>query len=140
MVATEAPSAHSGGVTVFYRVTEQFSVEALQTYGANVVSFQLETGDSWWFILGCDLAPYNASTINDIFAAISKRPQGAALLVVGNFNTKLAAPEGRDQDEGIALCWNLLESTPARIPLIKSSHKWIRMLFIISNSKPGIWL
>ena len=37
-------------------------------------------------------------------------------------------------------CWNLLESTPARIPLIKSSHKWNQMLFIISNSKLGIWL
>ena len=37
-------------------------------------------------------------------------------------------------------CWNLLESTPDRIPLIKSSHKWARMLFIISNSKLGIWL
>ena len=37
-------------------------------------------------------------------------------------------------------CWNLLESTQARIPLIKSSHKWTRMLFIISNSKLGIWL
>ena len=30
-------------------------------------------------------------------------------------------------------CWNLLESTPAWITLIKSSHKWTRMLFIISN-------
>ena len=37
-------------------------------------------------------------------------------------------------------CWNLLESTLARIPLIKSSHKWTRILFIISNSKLGIWL
>ena len=27
-----------------------------------------------------------------------------------------------------------------QIPLIKSSHKWNRMLFIISNSKLGIWL
>ena len=36
-------------------------------------------------------------------------------------------------------CWNMLESTPARIPLIKSSHKCTRMLFIISNSKLGIW-
>ena len=27
-----------------------------------------------------------------------------------------------------------------RIPLIKSSHKWTRMLFIISNSKLGIWI
>ena len=37
-------------------------------------------------------------------------------------------------------CWNLLESTPAGIPLIKSSHKWTRMLFIISKSKLGIWI
>ena len=36
--------------------------------------------------------------------------------------------------------WNLLESTPARIPLIKPSHKWNRMIFIISNSKLGIWI
>ena len=36
--------------------------------------------------------------------------------------------------------WNLLESTPARIALIKLSHKWTRMLFIISNSKLGIRL
>ena len=36
------------------------------------------------------------------------------------------------------VCWNLLESTPTRIPLIKSSHKWTRMLFIISNPKLGI--
>ena len=34
----------------------------------------------------------------------------------------------------------MLESTPARIPLIKLSHKWIRMLFIISNSKLRIRL
>ena len=41
VVATEAPSAHIGGVTIFYRAAEQFSVEALQTYGENVVRFQL---------------------------------------------------------------------------------------------------
>ena len=37
-------------------------------------------------------------------------------------------------------CWNLLESIPDRIPLIKSSQKWNRVLFIILNSKLGIWL
>ena len=38
------------------------------------------------------------------------------------------------------ICSNMLESTPATIPLIKSSHKWTRILFIISNSKLGIWI
>ena len=37
-------------------------------------------------------------------------------------------------------CWNMLESTTARIPLIKFVHKWNRMLFNISDSKLGIWI
>ena len=52
VVATEAPSAHSGCVAVFYRAEEYLSIEVLQTYGANVVSFQMASGDSWWYIVG----------------------------------------------------------------------------------------
>ena len=37
-------------------------------------------------------------------------------------------------------CRNILESTPAKIPLIKLSHKWNKILFIMSNSKLGIWI
>ena len=51
-------------------------------------------------------------------------------LLCGNFS--LTSKMGR--------CWNLLESSPARIPLIYLSHKWTRILFNISNSKLGIWL
>ena len=36
------------------------------------------------------------------------------------------------------VCWNILESTPDRIPLIKSFQKCNRMLFIIYNYKLGI--
>ena len=32
---------------------EHFFVEALHTYGANVVVFQLVLGDRRWFIVGC---------------------------------------------------------------------------------------
>ena len=41
------------------------------------------------------MALYNASTIEDVVAAIVKRPWRGALLVIGNFDTNLAAPEGR---------------------------------------------
>ena len=34
----------------------------------------------------------------------------------------------------------MLESTPARIPLTNSSHKWTRILFIILNYKLVIWI
>ena len=36
-------------------------------------------------------------------------------------------------------CWDLLESSPSRIPLIGFSHKWTWILFIISKYKLVIW-
>ena len=47
--------------------------------------------------------PENALIIEDVIVAISQRPRGAALLVVGNFNTNLAAPEVRERYEGIVV-------------------------------------
>ena len=52
--------------------------------------------------MGFYMAPYDASTIEDVFAAICNRPRGGALLVVSNFNTDLVVPEGRERDEGVA--------------------------------------
>ena len=43
--------------------------------------------------MGCYISPYNASTIEDIIASIRRRPQGAELLVAGNFRTDMANPE-----------------------------------------------
>ena len=92
VVATEAPSVNSGGVAVFYRVAEHFSVEVLQTYGANFFIFQLDSVVRRWFIVGCYLAPDGASKIEDVVADISQWPRGGTLLVVANFNTNLDVP------------------------------------------------
>ena len=102
VVETEAQSAHSGGVAGFYREAEHFTVESLQTYGVNFVSFQLALGERRWFIMRCYLAPDDTSTIEDAVAAISKRLRGAALLVVGYFDTDLAGPEGQERYKRIA--------------------------------------
>ena len=93
VVALVAPVPHSGGVAVFYHASEHFFMEALQIYGANSVSFQLASGGQTWFMVGCYLYPDNKYTIEGAVSAISQRPWGATLLVVGNFNTDLAAPE-----------------------------------------------
>ena len=45
------------------------------------------------------MAPDNALTIEDVVADIRQWPQGDELLVIGNFNTNLAAPEGQAWDE-----------------------------------------
>ena len=52
VVATEAPSAHSKGVSVFYRATKHYFVEVLQTYGENFVIFHMALGNRKWFIVG----------------------------------------------------------------------------------------
>ena len=81
--------------------------------------------------MGCYLAPDDASTVEGVIAAIGKQPQGAALLVVGNFITNLAAPEVQDQDEGIAaaLAEEDLDDMrdhfrPRNEPWLKDGHTW----------------
>ena len=39
--------------------------------------------------MGCYIAPKNANTIEDVVATISRRLQGAELLVAGDFNAAL---------------------------------------------------
>ena len=42
----------------------------------------------------CYITPNDALTIEDSVAAIRRQPQGAKMLVAGNFNDDLADPEG----------------------------------------------
>ena len=77
VVTTEAPIAHSGGVAVFYRAADHLSVEALHTYGVNVVCFLLALINRQWFIVGGYLAPDYYLTIEDVIATIASGPGGA---------------------------------------------------------------
>ena len=44
VVATEATSAYSGSIAIFYRMVENLSVEAFQAHRENIISFQLVSG------------------------------------------------------------------------------------------------
>ena len=48
------------------------------------------------------MAPNDHSTIEDVVADIIQWHRGDELLVIRNFNTNLAAPEGQAWDEQIA--------------------------------------
>ena len=97
-------------------------MEAFQAHGENVVSFQLALVDMWWYIWGCYLAPDEAP---------GKHPRGTALLLIGDFNTDLVAPEVQDQDEVIvaALADECLEYMsghflPWHKPWLKDGCTW----------------
>ena len=51
--------------------------------------------------MGCDIAPSNASTIEDFVEAIRDRPYGSELLVDGDLNANLEDPEGKPRSEAI---------------------------------------
>ena len=76
-------------------------MEAVRKYGLNVIVFQLATGARRWYIVGCYLAPDDTSTIERVVEALKARPKGVELLVVGDLNTNLAAPEGDRRSEDI---------------------------------------
>ena len=64
--------------------------------------FQVVSGGQQCFIVRFYLAPDDAVTIERVVVAIIQRPHGGALMVAGNFNIELAAPEGISSREDIA--------------------------------------
>ena len=102
VIATDAPSQHRGGVTIFYRSDPQFVVEVVEKFGPNVIGFQLATRAGQWYIVGVYLAPEDTTTMERVSKAILSKPRGAELLVAGEFNVDLASPEGDRRAEDIA--------------------------------------
>ena len=111
VVATDTPSRNRGGIAIFHRPTPHFAVEAVRKYGPNVIRSQLATGARRWYIVGCYLAPDNTSTIERVVEALRDQPNGEELLVAGDLNTNLAAPEGdrREEDIGTIIATEGLE-------------------------------
>ena len=80
VVVRDAPRRHRGGVAVLHWPAPYFAVEAIQQFGTNFVSFQMETGARQWYIVGYYLAPDNTLTIESVVAALKDRPRGAELM------------------------------------------------------------
>ena len=92
VVTTDAPIRHHGRIEVYYRPSPRFTVEAFHQIRPNVVGFQLVKEERQWYIVGCYLAPNGTLIIESIVTALTERPRGIKLLVVGYLNLKL--PEG----------------------------------------------
>ena len=96
-----SPSAHCGGVTIFYCKLEHFYVKEFRLHGLNVIRSQMATGRRRWYAMGCCIAPSNASTIEEFYAAIRYQPYGTYLLVAGNLNANLVETEGTPWAEAV---------------------------------------
>ena len=76
VVATDTPSRHHSGVALFHRLEPHFAVEAVQTFGPNVIYFQMATGERRWYIVGCYLAPRWHLNNRECRCRAQEAPQG----------------------------------------------------------------
>ena len=102
VIAMDAPSRYHGGVSLFYRSKPHFVVEAVEKFGPNVLGFQVATGERRWYIVGAYIATEDKETMERVVAAIERKPRGVELMVAGDFNADIKAPEGNQRAENIA--------------------------------------
>ena len=101
VIAADAPSQHSSGVALFYRSEPHFVVEAVEKFGPNVLGLQLATRARRWYIVGMYIAPEDTEMMERVVEAIRKNPRGAELMVAGDLNADIVAPEGDRRAENI---------------------------------------
>jgi exonuclease III len=90
VITTKAPSAHQGGVALFYRdhPKQGWSIESVRTHGSNVLSCILHTGRTRYPIIGVYLAPSHLDDLPHIQHALQCFPREKVILL-GDFNTNL---------------------------------------------------
>ena len=65
------------------------------------MGFQVVTGERRWYIVGAYVAPEDEVTMETVVAALGRKPRGAELMVAGDFNVDITAPERNRRAENI---------------------------------------
>ena len=125
------PIYHHGGVAVFYREAEHFTIEEIRIHGLNIISLHMVMGRRWWHIVEWYISPSNTSNIEDVVVSIRSWPNGAELLLARNITANLEEPEVTLQLEAIG--WELtadglvdmaLHLLPRHKPWLKDRCIW----------------
>ena len=79
LVCTDAASSHQGGVALFYRELDFFSVESVQRWGPNVISFVMTTGNQSFGCIGGYIQLDNTTTVQFIQKAMEYQTEGVSV-------------------------------------------------------------
>ena len=77
VLASNAVSAWSGGVALFYREHDSFEVEEEKIWGPNVLSFDLVVGRDRFYCIGAYIPPNDLSALMDVKKAWNAMPKGS---------------------------------------------------------------
>jgi hypothetical protein len=92
VTASNAPSAHQGGIALFWRPNKLYEVKDWQICGLNVLPFMLVTGSQHFFAVGCYISPNNLGTLATIKQAWNECPCGHTPILLGDLNINLCSP------------------------------------------------
>ena len=92
LVCTDAAASNQGGVALFYRESDFFSVESVHKWGPNVISFILVMGGRKFGFIGGYIPPDDTTTIQFIQKAVDHQPEGMAFFLMGDLNANLHNP------------------------------------------------
>jgi hypothetical protein len=93
--STHAPSKWQGGISLFWRTSETYEIKEVELHGPNVLSFQLMSGTTRWYIMGCYILLTNLTTLTHIKQAWLACPKGCLPILLGDLNVNLAAPRNK---------------------------------------------
>jgi hypothetical protein len=96
--STHMPSKWQGGISLFWRTSETYEIKKVELRGPNVLSFQLVSGATRWYIVGCYIPPTNQTTLTHVKQAWLARPKGCLPILLGNLNVNLAALRNEHDD------------------------------------------
>lgn len=107
VVASRAKSNTQGGVALFYRTSKIWTIEGVRTYGPNVLSCTLVSGQDRWSIIGMYIPPSedDGSTLSFYHEAIRNARHN--LIFLGDINVDLRQVDD-DRSEDIATALTLV--------------------------------
>jgi exonuclease III len=101
VVASEAPSAHQGGLALCWKESPLYELEEWKFWSPHVLSFRLITGEFKFWVVGCYIPPTSLAELEFVRKACDAQPKGFKPLLIGDFNIDLDSPRDT-RDEEIA--------------------------------------
>jgi hypothetical protein len=127
IVASNAPSAHQGGIALFWRPNKSYEVEDWQIRGPNVLSFTIVMVSQHFFAVGCYIPPNDLSTLQHIVQAWNKCPRGhIPILLVGDLNFNLHAQRDNRDEQIAEAVEDVMRLTNLSKHFLQRSHRLMR--------------
>jgi hypothetical protein len=97
--ASNAVSVWQGGIALFWRDNDLYEIEESKICGPNMLSFELVTGKTRFYIMGAYLPPSDpGTTLMHAKQAWKECPNGCKPILLGNLNTNILFPRDERHD------------------------------------------